>query len=201
MLTEYADRPVLRSGRPVAKILADQGLILGDDWSANRGPGNVAWDLGGIEPKKSTKPTSLEQLQEVLQTTNGKMIAGRNLDRISDAEIKAALLLCLDTPSVGGQVARTAARRLDGSDLAEVLDKALATPGAAGRAAFELDRLARSEYITPLFYKALLSPEARVEAVKQIDKLPREERKAAFDAAFVYPDAQRDGDASHTFNP
>ncbi len=192
MLTEFVSKPVARQGRPLADVLAEQGLMLGDDWSANRGPGNVAWDLGGIEPIGVARPKSLEQLQGLLSDPVNSVIAGRKLDGIKDqAELKEALLLCLESPSVGGQVARSAVRLLhDPADLNQVLSRALETPGAAGRAAFELDQMSNTPYITALFYKALANPESRVEATKQIDKLPPEERLAAFNAAFVFPEAR-----------
>ena len=192
MMTEYVDTPVKRAGKPLAEVLAKQGLVLGDDWSANRGPGNVVWDLGGIQPALDVRPKTLTELDQFLGTPQGKMIAGRSLSYLKDqTELKAALLLCLDQPSLEGQVARTAVRSLkDDGDINDVLNAALLTRGGAGRAAFELDRLQGTAYITDLFYHALNNPESRVEAAKHIDKLPTDKRLAAFEAAFVYPEAR-----------
>ncbi len=192
MLTEYVGKSVVRDGRPLADILSQNGLVLGDDWSPNRGPGNVVWDLGGIEPKYAKHPATLSDFEDYLNTSDGWLIAARKLDSMKNQDdLKEALIKSLEMPSLQGQVARTAARQLKTpEDLAAVLDLALEKQGGAGRAAFELDRLANTSFITPLFFKALRSDEARLEAVKQIDKLPAEDRKRAFDAAFTYPDAR-----------
>ena len=192
MLTEFVSKPVTRSGRPLADVLAEKNLVLGDDWGPNRGPGNVVWDLGGIEPQYVKKPTTLSDFEDLLNTRSGQQIAARKLDNIKyQDDLKEALIRSLDSPSITGQVARTAARNLtDLADIAQVLDLALGKEGGAGRAAFELDRLANTPYITDLYYKALKSDQSRLEAVKQIDKLPPKDRKEAFDAAFAYPDAR-----------
>jgi hypothetical protein len=190
MLTEFVAKPVQREGEPLAEILAMHELRLGDDWSANRGPGNVVWDLGGIEPTGVKCPTSLRELDELLENPHDGAIAARKLDGFTDQSVlKEALMHCLKYPRVGGQVARTAAQLLNNpADLHDVLSKALDTEGAAGRAAFELDGLAGTPYITDLFYKALSNPESRVEATKMIDKLPVADRGPAFNAAFLFPD-------------
>ena len=192
ILTEFVSKPVQKEGSTIQEVLAKSGLELSDDWSANRGPGNVVWDLGGIEPKGIKYPTSLTELQNLLATSEGQFAAARKLSGIKDqAELKQALLLCLSYESISGQVARSAVKFLHSSaDLNDVLSKSLETKGAAGRAAFELDAMADTPYMTALFYKALKNPESRVEAVKHLDKLPASERKAAFDAAFEYPEAR-----------
>ncbi|MBS2006969.1 MAG: hypothetical protein JST01_08010 [Cyanobacteria bacterium SZAS TMP-1] len=188
LLTEFVSQPVKREGEPLSDILAQHNLRLGDDWSANRGPGNVVWDLGGIEPIRFEPPRTLEALQRGIDSPEAQMIAGRRLGNITDpAELKEALMFCLDEPAISGQVARTAAQRLKNpSDLADVLSHALDTEGAAGRAAFELDKLAGTPFIKDLYYKALRNPESRVEAAKMIDKLPLQERTEAFNTAFMY---------------
>ncbi|MBA4076909.1 MAG: hypothetical protein C0508_17850, partial [Cyanobacteria bacterium PR.023] len=126
-----------------------------------------------------------------LNSSQDRMIAGRKMSSIDNAQVKDALMLALDYPQVSGQVPRSAARLLhDKNELADVLRKALNTPGAAGRAAFELDYLKGTAHIKELYYEALKNPESRIEAAKQIDRLAPQDRKQAIDAAFKYPESR-----------
>lgn len=195
LLNEFVTKERSRSsqnGISLEKVLDEQGFVLGDDWQPNRGPGGIIWDIGGIEPKTFNKPTNLAEFERLLNTEDGKRIACRQLDLISNQqELKTALIMGLEYPELCGQVPRTAAKYLSNPRmLNEVLSAALETKGAAGRAAFELDSLAGTAFIKGLFLKALDNPESRLEAVKHIDKLNHGDRLEAFEKAFSYPDAK-----------
>ena len=196
ILTEF--NPVSRPGVTLNDSMAKNHLVLGDTWGfsggwgPNRSPGGAVWDLGGIEPQGVPRPTNLASFRELLETRDGRMMAGRRVDRLTDpSQFKSALMLSLDYSEPAGQVARSAARGLrNPADLSDVLDKALETPGAAGRAAFELDSLKGTQYINRLFYKGLSNPESRIGVTQQIDKLAPEDRRPAIYTAFRYPDAR-----------
>ncbi|MBN8661138.1 MAG: hypothetical protein J0M35_12295 [Candidatus Obscuribacter phosphatis] len=192
MLTEFVDRAKHREGEPIEAVLDRYTLKLGDDWSANRGPGNVVWDLGGLEPKNLKSPTTLAKFEQLLQSPEGSLVAGRKVDSLpSQDAIKTALALALEHSDNNGQVPRTAVRLLtDAKDVNEILEKSLEKTGAAGRAAFELDRLKGTPYITERFYQAIANPESRLEAAKSIDKLPPHERYRAFETAFAFGEAR-----------
>lgn len=192
MLTEFVDRAKHREGEPIEAVLDRYALKLGDDWSANRGPGNVVWDLGGIEPKNLKAPTTLANFDQFLKTAEGSMMAGRNVSGLPSQEaIKTALISALNQSDNIGQVPRTAVRLLnDPKDVNEVLQKSLEKTGSAGRAAFELDRLKGTPFITERFYQAIANPESRLEATKSIDKLPPHERHRAFETAFAFGEAR-----------
>ncbi|HNB21781.1 MAG TPA: hypothetical protein PKZ32_05180, partial [Candidatus Melainabacteria bacterium] len=192
MLTEFVEKPKQREGTPLKEILDRYGLTLGDDWSANRGPGNVVWDIGGIEPKEVNSPSTLPELEKLLNTPEGKMIAGRKLGNFTDqSTLKEALLMVLNWDKNAGQVPRTAVRLLKNSDdISEVLSRSLRSSGSAGRAAFELDRLSETPLISKLFYEAITKKESRLEAAKMIDRLPKSDRFEAFKQAIIYPEAR-----------
>ncbi len=191
VLNDFVTKPVIQPGVELKTILKQNGLQLGDDWSANRGPGGIIWDVGGIEPISVGYPKTLHAFRDLLNSEQGRMIAGRRMNMIEPTEAKEALLLALAYPEVSGQVPRSAARILhDKGELAEVLHKALKTPGAAGRAAFELDYLKGTPHIRDLYYEALKNPESRIEAAKQIDQLAPQDRMQAFEAAFKYPECR-----------
>ncbi|MDQ5936995.1 MAG: hypothetical protein QG574_4335 [Cyanobacteriota bacterium erpe_2018_sw_21hr_WHONDRS-SW48-000092_B_bin.40] len=191
LLNDFVTKPVNQTGLELREVLAKNKLVLGDDWSANRGPGGIVWDVGGIEPVSVVPPKSLAEFRDLLNSSQDRMIAGRKMSSIDNAQVKDALMLALDYPQVSGQVPRSAARLLhDKNELADVLRKALNTPGAAGRAAFELDYLKGTAHIKELYYEALKNPESRIEAAKQIDRLAPQDRKQAIDAAFKYPESR-----------
>jgi hypothetical protein len=191
LLNDFVTKPVNQTGLELREVLAKNKLVLGDDWSANRGPGGIVWDVGGIEPVSVVPPKSLAEFRDLLNSSQDRMIAGRKMSSIDNAQIKDALMLALDYPQVSGQVPRSAARLLhDKNELADVLRKALKTPGAAGRAAFELDYLKGTPHIKELYYEALKNPESRIEAAKQIDRLAPQDRKQAIDSAFRYPESR-----------
>lgn len=190
-LNDFVSKPVTQPGVELKTVLKEKGLQLGDDWSANRGPGGIIWDVGGIEPIAIGHPRTLASFRDLLNSEQGRMIAGRRMNNIEPTQAKEALLLALNHPEASGQVPRSAARILhDKGELAEVLHKALKTPGAAGRAAFELDYLKGTPHIRDLYFAALKNPESRIEASKQIDRLAPQDRMQAFEAAFQYPECR-----------
>lgn len=192
LLNEFVSEPSKKAGTPVERILFEQGLILGDDWDANRGPGKIVWDIGGIEPASFHEPKNTYEFQQFMKTKDGRRIGGRRLDAIGNqAELQSALAFGLMHEDIAGQIPRTAALNLsDPRRLRDILDFALETPGAAGRAAFELDKLKGTAHLKGLFYKALKNPESRVEAIKHLDKLEHWERLEAFTAAFAHPETR-----------
>ena len=155
ILSEFIDKPVARPGQNLSDVLKKLKLDLTDDAPRNRGPGGIAWDLGGLQSTKDVQAsTSLSGFQKLLERSETARLAGSVSPYVTGAQRKTAMLLALENGESAAQVPRAARNLLrETENWREVISKALETTGAGNRAALELNRAVKPEDMQFLLHK------------------------------------------------